>query len=113
MYETLRVNPNPQMLRGRQKPSHRHQLRKDKTMTVIKFVKTSGKYVTPWGHEFDTEKEVEAFILGMKYVAGNVNTHCDFLLEKVLYTEKQQVDWVTEETNLNKGVRCGDSEVDE
>ena len=50
-------------------------------------VTDNGKYVTPWGHEFDTKKEFDAFVTGMKYVAGNVNTHIDFLLEKVNYTE--------------------------
>jgi hypothetical protein len=61
-------------------------------MSVIKFVKTSGKYITPWGHEFDTIKEVDAFILGMKYISGSMSVHADYILEKVNYTQKETPD---------------------
>lgn len=56
-------------------------------MTVIELKTDSGKWITPWGHEFGTKKELEAFIEGMKYVASNVTIHANVLLEKVDYSE--------------------------
>lgn len=57
---------------------------------IVEFKIDNGKYVTPWGHEFDTKKEFQAFVLGMQYMATNMIVNSEYLLEKVNYTEKVQ-----------------------
>jgi hypothetical protein len=56
-------------------------------MTIVKLQNDNGKWVTPWGHEFNTKKELEAFILGMNYISGSMNQHAEYLKEKVNFTE--------------------------
>lgn len=47
------------------------------------------KYVTKWGHEFDTKKEYEAFIEGMEYMAENLSVCADNLFEGLFFTKKE------------------------
>lgn len=53
---------------------------------TIKFRKISNKYLTPWGHEFGTKAELEAFKAGMIQVSASNQIQNEMMLEKVNYT---------------------------
>jgi hypothetical protein len=57
-------------------------------MTIVKVIFKNNKWITPWGHEFNTRSELDAFILGMKYISGCLKTHSEYLLEKVDFSKE-------------------------
>ena len=53
---------------------------------TIQFKSIKNIYTTPWGHEFGTKAELEAFKLGMMQVSGSNQVQNDMMMEKLNYT---------------------------
>lgn len=56
---------------------------------TTKFPSIKNSYKTPWGHDFGTKAELDAFIMGMHQVIGSNQVQNEMMLEKVNYTVKE------------------------
>ena len=59
-------------------------------MKIVKIKRK--KYVTPWGHEFSTQKELDAFISGMHYMSSNILNMADMSLHNTKYSKETEHD---------------------
>tara|TARA_R110000851_G_scaffold287513_3_gene441551 strand:+ start:19492 stop:19698 length:207 start_codon:yes stop_codon:yes gene_type:complete len=50
--------------------------------SVTKFASLGGMFISPWGHEFKSKEEVDAFNQGMDQVIDSSELQNDFLKEK-------------------------------
>lgn len=55
----------------------------------IIFKSIKNKYTTPWGHEFGTKAELEAFRLGMMQVIGSNQVRNEYMIEKLDFTKHE------------------------
>lgn len=57
---------------------------------TIKLITDNGKWCTPYGHEFNTEAELKAFIQGVEYLAGNLQVSSDAISNRLTLWSKNE-----------------------